>query len=185
VLEATSRLRSYRVDQTAEYRTTDNGGGVTSTGSGVTDVAARRSEMTLAVSNSTVRETVLLAGSRTFERLAGPPPAAQGWCWMLPTKEPGPEVSAIATLASLAGSDRTVIEIGSEVVRSVGTTYYALTGGNTNPVDIWVDSSDQLRRIRWTQTGSTRDETISMDLFAFNAPVTIDDIPAHAPACRF
>jgi hypothetical protein len=183
VLTATNRLRSYKFATTIDYETTDGGGGVTTSGSGVEDVAAKRTELTLTVSNSSARETILFAGTRAFERLTpGPPPIGHDWCWRAPTRNPGADGSPTATLAELATSGGSVNMVGSLIVRGVTTVHYAVTGGSSPPVDIWVDGSDQLRRIHFTRTMPSARQTTTMDLFDFGASVTID-VPANAPAC--
>lgn len=185
VLGATNRIRSYQFVAPMDYETTDGGGGAHGVISGVTDVAAHRTEMTVALSNSTTRQTTVFAESRAFNRISGPAPVGHDWCWTEPkTNRDGPDVSLNATLADLAERGRSVREIGSSDVRGVPTTHYVVTGGTASPVDIWVDRSDQLRRIHWKQTGPTSVQTTTEDLFDFDAPVRID-VPMHAPACSY
>ena len=71
-------------------------------------------------------------------------------------------------------------EVGTTIVRGVSTTRYVVSGeGRTSPVDIWVDTSDQLRRIHLTQTGPTYSQSETTDLFDFGARATIN-IPVKA-----
>ena len=198
VLERASQLRTYSFDATIHYETTDGGGGLAIGGSGAADVAADLTEWkltqsaakphlsnsgSLTFSKEPVAESMILTSERVYDRLGGSPPVAHDWCWRNPKKRPGPQLSPTDTLAMLAKSGRTVSEIGTTIVRGVSTTHYAVSGASRAlPVDIWVDSTDQLRRIELTQTGTTYVQTTTTDLFDFDLPVTIK-VPITAPAC--
>ena len=199
VLEVTNHIGRFRFSEIVRYQTTDGGGGLSMHGSGVSDIATGVTEDTVTgsanvahlskggaptFSAAVAAESFVLTSSREYDRIVGPPPGAHDWCWRTPKKTPGPGVSPIATLATLAKSGGTVVEVGRTVVRGVSTTHYAVSGGGrASPVDIWVDSSDELRRIHWTQTGPTSTQTMTTDLFDFGAPVTIRT-PVNAPACN-
>jgi hypothetical protein len=198
VLEVSNRVRT-RFSSTIRFQVTDGGGGMTMHGSGVADLAAGLVEMTFTSSVAVPHlsqagaptfsavpgaDSHIVTRSRDYDRLVGPPSVAHDWCWTTPKRVPGPAVAPTATLATLVHKGATVTRVGTTVVRGVPTTHYVVTGsGRTSPVDIWVDSADQLRRIRWTQTGPTAIQTTTTDLFDFGVPVTIRT-PTNAPACR-
>jgi len=158
-------------------------------GSGVSDVAGHLTEMRLTgsaakpdlpqsgsptFSAAPAAESFIFTRTRVYDRLVGPAPVAHDWCWNTPKERPGPQLSPTDTLAMLAKSGRTVSDVGTTVVRGIRTTHFVVSGaGRTLPVDIWVDSSDQLRRMKLTQTGPTYVQTTTTDLFDFNSPVTI------------
>jgi len=199
VLEVTNHVGTFRFSEAIGYQTTDGGGGLSMDGSGVSDVAAHLTQMTLTgsaneahlspggaptFSTAPAAESFIFTSSRVYDRLVGPPPGAHDWCWKAPKETPGRGVSPTATIATLAKSGGTVSEVGTTVVRGVSTTHYVVTSeGRTSPVDIWVDTSDQLRRIHSTQTGPTYSQSETTDLFDFGARVTIN-IPVKAPPCN-
>jgi hypothetical protein len=198
VLQVANRVRSYQFSETIRDQTTDGGGGLTMHGSGVSDITAGLTEMTLTgsanvphvsgagaptFSAALAAESLIVTKSRSYDRLVGPPPGAHDWCWRTPKKAAEPEVAPITTLASLVGQGATVSKVGTAVVRGVSTTRYVVTGGgHTSPIGIWVDNADELRRIHWTQSDTSSTQTMTMDLFDFGAPVTIAT-PEHAPPC--
>jgi hypothetical protein len=199
VLQVANRVRSYQFSETIRDQTTDGGGGLTMHGSGVADIAAGLTEMTLTgsanvphvsgagaptFSAALAAESLIVTRSRSYDRLVGPPPGAHDWCWRTPMRTPGAGVTPIATLANLAKNGATVSKVGTAVVRGVSTTQYVVTsGGHTSPIDIWVDNADELRRIHWTRDDPTSTQTMTTDLFDFGAPVTIRT-PEHAPPCN-
>src|SRR5262245_40500690 len=109
-------------------------------------------------------------------------------------------------------------ELGKETVRGVETTHYRGTvdlddyeqlvpkdqresvrktieqleknmgGRSTYPVDVWVDSSDQVRRMAFDMKSETPQGTVStklqMDLFDFGAPVDVE-LPAKSQTTDF
>src|SRR5262245_3252035 len=109
-------------------------------------------------------------------------------------------------------------ELGKGTVRGVSTTHYrgtvdledyvklvpearrksarktieqlekTMRGRSTYPVDVWVDSSDQVRRMAFDMTSDTLNGMVTtkmqMDLFDFGAPVNVD-LPAKSQTMDF
>jgi hypothetical protein len=124
---------------------------------------------------------MVVDGVRVYSRVAGPSSLTGGrWCWSEGKRSAGPGVSLTQTVATLQGSDRQVQYVDDAVVRGVATSHYRVTGDPAPTLDIWIDSADRLRRLRWTHGGDRQTDTT--DLFDFDAPVSIS-VPGDARPC--
>ncbi len=121
------------------------------------------------------------SGSRLFSRTRTDLPGmSYGWCReQQVTKAQGSGVSPVNTLAALHLSGKILRHIGKDRVRGVETDHYEIVGASP-PIDVWVDSHDLLRRLRWTHGPAHQTDTV--EIYDYGAPVSIA-VPAHAPNC--
>ena len=181
IIEATNRLRAFRFSGTTVLPPDSIGRRLTIDITGATDARTNRSQLVNSSPGGSGHEDIIIDGVRLYSRVPGPSSLTGGrWCWSEGKRSPGAGVSLTQTLARLRGSDRQVQYVGDAVVRGVATSHYRVTGGAAPTLDIWIDSADRLRRLRWTHGEDQQTDTT--DLFDFNAPVSIT-VPSHARPC--
>jgi hypothetical protein len=155
---------------------------VTISTSGMSDVSTNRSAYTTSQAGSPDFSQWVIDGSRQYHEQRRRDSEGEGshWCSDSSVKRsPGPGIFLVDTVAALARSNRGLQRVGAETLRGIPTTHYQVTGPGSS-VDIWVDSSDRLRRLGWVPGHQFQRQTT--DFFDFDQPTTIT-VPTSAPPC--
>jgi hypothetical protein len=105
------------------------------------------------------------------------------WCWS-PSLDWNAALnpSPFGTLDALRRSGARFNYIGQEKVRGVETGHFHVAGAR--PLDVWVDSQDQLRRMAGKQRTPQGTVTFTYDFFDFGTPVHATRPPRNAPKCE-
>jgi hypothetical protein len=122
------------------------------------------------------------SGRRLYNRVVSPDASlSYDWCEMqdVKTTKGYAGVAPFDTLANLDAEGRSLRRVGTERIRGVDTVHYAIDGADP-PVDLWVDDEDRLRRLIWTHENNQ--ETDTVELYDFGAPITVT-VPEGAPPC--
>jgi hypothetical protein len=105
------------------------------------------------------------------------------WCWSASfASNAAANTSPFGTLDALRRSGALFDYIGQEEVRGVETGHFRVAGAS--PLDLWVDSRDQLRRMAGTQPTPQGTFTFTDEFFDFGTPVHATLPPSDAPECE-
>jgi hypothetical protein len=178
----------------------------TASGAGSIDLVHKRFSFVLDMNAGSINEVLafrFVGGKLYLRENAGP------WQVFGSGLDPslGPASDPTTSLAMLKTIADTVREVGREKVRGVDTTHYAATtslsdiegnatltpdertaletlfgsdpSGATFPIDVWLDASGRVRRLRISMyAGAVKTAvTMTMELFAYGSPVDIQAPP--------
>jgi hypothetical protein len=177
IANTTERQHTYRFSDTMVL---PFGGANTFIQNGKTDLNAGRTALTMTQPGIKGSQDFIAEGATVYARVQSAVPGlSRSWCVESGrTHSPGSGISPVDPLTSIRNSGRALQRIGTDAVRGVRTTHYRVIGNP--PLDIWVDGSDRLRRLRWTHGKANQTDTI--DLYDFGASLEIT-VPTSAPPC--
>ena len=150
---------------------------------GVVDDRAGAASFTMSQPGLPGEESDILVKDTLYDRVESSEPGfSHGWCAMRGAlrHSGGPKLDPFDALDGLRSSGRSLHRIGTENVRGVATTHYHVSGNP--PLDIWVDATDRVRRLRWTHGNAHQTDTEDLYDFGVSASITA---PASAPPCSF
>jgi hypothetical protein len=106
------------------------------------------------------------------------------WCWSPSLVWGNAAVNPLpfGTLDALRRSGARFDYIGQEKLRGVETGHFHVVGAH--PLDLWVDSQDQLRRMAGKERLPKGTLTFTDDFFDFGTPVHAALPPSDAPKCE-
>lgn len=174
-------------------------GGMTTTAEGEIDFENRRARLRFVPGGGseaqTIPETATVSLPRELEVLAGSDElvtiddrvylhSGDGWYDMGPSDQNGLDLWSATSILEQIGALGAVTSIGSEQVRGAPATHYRASDQSTGETyDVWVDNIGRVVRLKTTTKDGepASPQYVTMELFDFGLPVTIDVPPDAEP----